>query len=109
VTGRLNENVTSIDDVIQLLVYIETLGRQDNKIEDIKESIMGLKDHMDYIESLRIMFVGEKDGGMYEQYLFLRNWPRTFASFIRTKKQELIDIKEQKIKEMDQETKQVFA
>jgi hypothetical protein len=71
--------------------------------------ISTLKDNMDYIESLRIMFIGEKDSDMYQTYLYLRNWPRTFASFIKSKKQELIDIKEQLIKKMDEETKQVFA
>lgn len=39
VVGRLNEKVTSIDDVIALLDYIETLKRQDNKVEEIADFI----------------------------------------------------------------------
>jgi hypothetical protein len=79
VTGRLNEKVSSIDDVIQLLTYIDTLKRQDNKVEEIREMIdPALKEHMDYIESLKIMF----EDDMYHTYLTIRNWPRTFNSFI---------------------------
>jgi hypothetical protein len=37
--GRLDENVSSIDDVIALLDYIDTLKRQDNKVEEIADYI----------------------------------------------------------------------
>ena len=61
VTGRLKEDVQSIDDVIMLLSYIDTLKRQDNKVEEIHEMVSTLKEQMDYIESLKIMF----DDDMY--------------------------------------------
>ena len=37
--GRLDENVTSIDDVIALLEYINSLKRNDNKVEEIADAI----------------------------------------------------------------------
>jgi len=37
--GRLDDNVTSIDDVIALLEYINSLKRQDNKVEEIADYI----------------------------------------------------------------------
>jgi len=37
--GRLDENVSSIDDVIALLNYIDTLKKQDNKVEEIADYI----------------------------------------------------------------------
>ena len=44
VTGRLKEDVQSIDDVIMLLSYIDTLKRQDNKVEEIHEMVSTLKE-----------------------------------------------------------------
>ena len=35
--GRLDDNVSSIDDVIALLDYIDGLKRQDNKVEEIAD------------------------------------------------------------------------
>ena len=37
--GRLDEQVSSIDDVIALLDYIDSLKRQDNKVEEIADFI----------------------------------------------------------------------
>ena len=59
-----------------------------------------LKDHMDYIESLKIMF----DDDMYQTYLEIRNWPRTFNAFVVERKASLIDKKEELIRMMDKET-----
>lgn len=39
VKGRLDEHVESIDDVISLIQYIDSLKRQDNKIEEIADFI----------------------------------------------------------------------
>ena len=62
-----------------------------------------LKDHMDYIESLKIMFEG-KEADMYQTYLEIRNWPRTFNAFVVERKASLIDKKEALIRMMDKET-----
>ena len=56
VRGQLNMQVESIDEVIMLLDYIDSLKKQDNKIEDIKVLIQGLASRMDYIESVAILF-----------------------------------------------------
>jgi hypothetical protein len=42
--------VESIDDVIMLLDYIDSLGKQDNKIGDISIMIDDVSKRMDYIE-----------------------------------------------------------
>jgi len=104
VTGRLKEDVQSIDDVIMLLSYIDTLKRQDNKVEEIHEMVSHLKEHMDYIESLKIMF----EDDMYQTYLEIRNWPRTFNAFVVERKASLIDKKEELIRLMGKETDKVF-
>ena len=42
--GRLDDNVSSIDDVIALLTYIDTLKNQDNKVEEIADYISVMTD-----------------------------------------------------------------
>ena len=74
VVGRLKENVTSIDDVIALLDYIETLKRQDNKVEEIADFIAIMVKKFDYLNSLGIMF----DDEVYLDFLNIRNWPVSF-------------------------------
>ena len=54
--GRLDDNVTSIDDVIALLEYINSLKRQDNKVEEIADYIDIMAKQMDFILSIQIMF-----------------------------------------------------
>ena len=56
VKGRLDEQVESIDDVIALLVYIDSLKRQDNKVEEIADYIEIMAVQMEYIYKLKIMF-----------------------------------------------------
>ena len=56
VKGRLDEQVESIDDVIALLVYIDSLKRQDNKVEEIADYIEIMEVQMEYIYKLKIMF-----------------------------------------------------
>jgi len=50
VRGKLDMKVESIDDVIMLLDYIESLNKQDNKIGDIKVMIDELSIRMSYVE-----------------------------------------------------------
>jgi hypothetical protein len=52
VEGQLGQAAESIDEVIVLLDYIESLKRQDNKVEDIGVLIGGLTTRMTYIESV---------------------------------------------------------
>jgi len=105
VKGRLDDDVESIDDVISLLDYIETLKRQDNKVEEIGDFIEILAKNMDYIESLKIMFPDWE----YEQYLATRNWPRSFSRWIMIRRQQLLAQKENLIHEMSMETDNVFS
>ena len=42
IKGRLDEKAESIDEVMSLLEYIETLKRTDNKVADIQEFINGM-------------------------------------------------------------------
>ena len=56
VKGRLDEQVESVDDVIALLVYIDSLKRQDNKVEEIADYIEIMAVQMEYIYKLKIMF-----------------------------------------------------
>lgn len=77
--GRLDENVSSIDDVIALLAYIDTLKRQDNKVEEIADYIDLLAKKAEFIESLKILFPEET----MIRYWHLRNWPRTIDTWIK--------------------------
>lgn len=54
--GRLDENVSSIDDVIALLNYIDSLKRQDNKVEEIADFIDIMTRQVEFIDSLRVAF-----------------------------------------------------
>lgn len=74
VQGKLDMEVKTIDDVIFLLDYIESLKKQDNKIGDISVMIDKLADRMDLIEGVKILF----PDAQYAEFLGIRNWPRTF-------------------------------
>lgn len=78
VKGRLDEDARSIDQVISLLEYIDTLKRTDNKVAEIQEYIDGMQKNMIFIDSVQIMF--EDDD--YQQFLNIRNWPRSFNKWI---------------------------
>lgn len=66
VKGRLDDNAETIDDVISLLAYIDIFKRKDNEIEEIE----------DYIDTMM-------------KFLNIRNWPRTFDSWIQNRKRQL--------------------
>lgn len=102
--GKLDMEVESIDDVIMLLDYIDSLRRQDNKIADISRMIDELAVRMDYIESVCIMFPDEQ----YAEFLSIRNWPRTFMQYIDERKAELLAQKDELYREMGREIEEVF-
>ena len=52
VKGRLDERAESIDEVISLLEYIDTLKRTDNKVAEIQEYIDGMQKNMVFIDSV---------------------------------------------------------
>jgi hypothetical protein len=84
--GRLDENVSSIDDVIALLQYIDSLKRQDNKVEEIADFIDIMSKQIDFIDSLRVEFPLDTRFDFWN----MRNWPRTFDSWIRDRREQLI-------------------
>ena len=61
--GKLDMEVESIDDVIMLLDYIDSLKKQDNQIGDISLLIDELAKRMDYIEGVKILFPDEQYSG----------------------------------------------
>lgn len=83
VKGRLDEKAESIDEVISLLQYIDTLKRTDNKVKDIQDFIDGMAKQMDYISSVKIIF---EENAFYE-FLTIRNWPRSFQKWIQERKE----------------------
>jgi hypothetical protein len=100
----LEKKVTSIDEVIMLLDYIDSLKRQDNKIADITIMIDDLSKRMKYIESVQIMFEHKQ----YSDYLEILNWPKTFMQYIEERKQELLAQREELYKQMRREIDIVF-
>ena len=104
VTGRLHEKAESIDEVMSLLDYIDTLKRTDNKVADIQEYIDGMAVQMRYIDSLKVALDDED----YAAFLTIRNWPRSFEKFIQQRKAELQSQKDKLIAEMKEETNMVF-
>jgi hypothetical protein len=91
VRGKLDMDVNSIDEVIMLLDYIDSLKKQDNKIGEISIMIDVLAKRMDYIESVKILFPDVQ----YAEFLNIRNWPRTFKQYIEERKQQLLSKKEE--------------
>mmetsp|Transcript_42575 Transcript_42575/g.65310 ORF Transcript_42575/g.65310 Transcript_42575/m.65310 type:complete len:203 (+) Transcript_42575:1608-2216(+) len=104
VRGKLDMQVESIDDVIMLLDYIESLNKQDNKIVDIKLMIDELAKRMDYVEGVKLLFPNEQ----YFEFLEIRNWPRTFKQYIEDRRKELLAQKDDLYKEMSKEIEEVF-
>jgi hypothetical protein len=90
VKGKLEMDVESIDDVILLLDYIESLKNQDNKIGDIETMIDELTKRMTYIESIEIIFPGTQ----YLDFLCIRNWPRDFRWYIEMRRVDLLSKKD---------------
>jgi hypothetical protein len=97
-------DVQSIDDVIMLLDYIDSLKKQDNKIGEISLLIDELAKRMDYIEGVKILFPAEQ----YDEFLTMRNWPRTFKQYIEERREELLAKREDLAKEMSKEIEEVF-
>lgn len=52
VKGRLDEKAESIDEVISLLEYIDTLKRTDNKVGEIQDYIDTMQKQMIFIDSV---------------------------------------------------------
>lgn len=104
-TGKLDMDVASIDDVIMLLDYIESLKNQDNKIGDIEVMIDELTRRMSYIESVEIIFPGTQ----YFDFLHIRNWPRTFRAYIENRKVDLLSKKDSLYQEMSVEIAEIFG
>ena len=104
-TGKLDMDVESIDDVIMLLDYIESLKNQDNKIGDIVVMIDELARRMTYIESVEIIFPGTQ----YFDFLHIRNWPRTFRAYIENRKVDLLSKKDSLYQEMSVEIADIFG
>jgi len=82
VKGRLDEDAKSIDDVISLLTYIDSLKKQDNKMEEIADFIDVMQNYFEYIYSLRVLFKDE----IVMEFLHIRNWPRSFEQWIKNRK-----------------------
>jgi hypothetical protein len=74
--------VTSIDDVISLLDYIDTLKDQDNKVKEISDYIDLVTKTSDFIDSIRIILPEE----MKINFLHMRNWPKKFDTWISNRK-----------------------
>lgn len=98
VKGRLDEKAESIDEVISLLDYIDNLKGSDNKVGDIKVDIDKMAEQMEINFKMQIIFP-DKD---FREYLNIRNWPRTFNSWIQIRKEELMAQKQKLVEEMNE-------
>jgi hypothetical protein len=105
VTGKLDMDVESIDDVILLLDYIESLKNQDNKIGDIVVMIDELTKRMAYIESIETIFPGTQ----YLDFLHIRSWPREFRAYIERRRVDLLSKKDSLYQEMSVEIEDIFG
>jgi hypothetical protein len=104
IKGKLDMEVESIDDVIMLLDYIESLKKQDNKIGDIAWMISELAKRMEYLDTIEIIFPGDQ----YYDFLHIRNWPYTFKTYIEVRKADLLSKKDGLYQEMSNEIQQIF-
>ena len=90
--------------MLSLLDYIDNLKGSDNKVGDIKIEIDKMADQMNFIFDLKIQFEG-KD---FQEFLNIRNWPRTFNKWIQIRKEELMAQKQKLIEEMNEQLDEVF-
>lgn len=60
---------------------------------------------MAYIDTLRIILPED----MKIEFLHMRNWPRTFDSWVKKRKEELLIQKAGLVVQMNVESEQVFA
>lgn len=104
VKGRLDERAESIDEVISLLDYIDNLKGSDNKVVDIKIDIDKMAEQMNFIFELQIKF----EDAAFQEFLNIRNWPRTFNKWIQIRKEELLMQKQKLIEEMNEQLDEVL-
>jgi hypothetical protein len=60
---------------------------------------------MAYIEGVKILFPADQ----YEEFLEMRNWPRTFKQYIDKRRGELLAKRDSLYKEMSEEIEKVFV
>lgn len=104
-SGRLREQVTSIDDVVALLDYIDSIKKQDSKIEEIADFIEIMTRQMAYIDTLRVILPEQ----MKIDFLHMRNWPRTFDTWVKKRKEELLIQKAGLVVAMNTQTDEIFS
>jgi len=89
--------------VIALLDYIDSLKRQDNKVEEIADFIDVMTRQVEFIDSLQIEF----DLETRMQFWQMRNWPRIFDKWLKERRQQLLEQKELLIDQMTVECRNV--
>jgi len=62
------------------------LKGSDNKVSDIKVEIDKLAEQMNFVYTLKVMFADKE----FQEFLNIRNWPRTFNKWIQIRKEELL-------------------
>ena len=100
----MDERAESIDEVISLLDYIDNLKGSDNKVVDIKVDIDKMAEQMNFIFELQIKF----EDAAFQEFLNIRNWPRTFNKWIQIRKEELLMQKQKLIEEMNEQLDEVL-
>ena len=58
---------------------------------------------MDYIESVKILFPSDQ----YDEFLNIRNWPKTFKQYIEQRREQLLEKKQELYQEMSKEIEEV--
>lgn len=58
---------------------------------------------MDYIESVKILFPSDQ----YDEFLNIRNWPKTFKKYIEQRREQLLEKKQELYQEMSKEIEEV--
>lgn len=94
--GRLDEEATTIDEVISHLAYIDTLKDSDNKVQQIADYIDVMNEYVNYIDSLKIIMPIE----LRMRFWNMRNWPRMFKVWLKNRQNVLLAQKERLIIDM---------
>lgn len=55
-------------------------------MSDIKVEIDKLAEQMNFVYTLKVMFADKE----FQEFLNIRNWPRTFNKWIQIRKEELL-------------------
>jgi hypothetical protein len=104
VEKRINEKVSTIDDVIMLLEFIESIQRAEDLLEDLENQLEELKVRKNFIDDLYLKLPNAD----YERYLQLFYFPSKLRMLLVKRKFSLESERETLSSQMQEEKDRVL-